>query len=69
MYPGPRVVHHGMQFLQKLQKHPELPASIYVGTLGMPGQTAYSGWHAYAFDKAKTSKTLFVSSAAGPVGT
>ncbi|TCD60768.1 hypothetical protein EIP91_009537 [Steccherinum ochraceum] len=60
---------HDFQSLKKIHKHPSLPASIYVGTLGMPGQTAYSGWKAFALEKSKSSKTLFVSSGAGSVGT
>ncbi|TCD66317.1 hypothetical protein EIP91_001563 [Steccherinum ochraceum] len=30
-------------FFETLDKHPEIPASVYVGTLGMPGKTAYAG--------------------------
>jgi hypothetical protein len=54
----------------KVQKHPSIPWSLYVGTLGMPGtldaaggtpqhsfitgQTAYMAWKEYLEDKAKT---------------
>ncbi|TCD61329.1 hypothetical protein EIP91_008590 [Steccherinum ochraceum] len=68
VYPGPEDLQHVLKFIRKLDKHPDLPFSIYVGALGMPGETAYAGWNAYAAEKAKTSKTLFVSSAAGAVG-
>ncbi|THH20465.1 hypothetical protein EW146_g910 [Bondarzewia mesenterica] len=43
-----------------------LPWSVYVGTLGMPGETAYMGWNEFA--KAKKGETVFVTAAAGPVG-
>ncbi|TCD60756.1 hypothetical protein EIP91_009549 [Steccherinum ochraceum] len=67
--PGAETSKDLFQVFKKLDKHPDLPASIYVGSLGMNGQTAYSAWTAFAAEKAKTSKTLFVSSGAGPVGT
>jgi len=43
-----------------------LPWEAYVGVLGMPGQTAYIGWK--EFSKAKKGETVFVSAAAGGVG-
>ena len=55
--------------LEKVERIPGVPLSAYTGTLGMPGETAYAGWKIYIGEKAKTSSTIFVSSAAGPVGT
>lgn len=43
-----------------------LPLSTYIGVVGMPGETAYYGWKSYA--KGKAGETVFVSTAAGPVG-
>ncbi|KAI9464798.1 alcohol dehydrogenase [Russula earlei] len=43
-----------------------LPWSTYIGVLGMPGQTAYVGWK--EFSKAKKGETVFVTAAAGGVG-
>ncbi|KZV65435.1 NAD-P-binding protein [Peniophora sp. CONT] len=43
-----------------------LPWSVYVSVLGMPGQTAFWGWKEYS--QAKAGETVFVSSAAGTVG-
>ncbi|VDB99986.1 unnamed protein product [Peniophora sp. CBMAI 1063] len=43
-----------------------LPWTLYVGVLGMPGQTAYLGWKGYS--KAKPGEVAFVSTAAGAVG-
>jgi len=40
----------------------------YVGMAGMPGKTAYYGWREFFETKAKAGGTLFVSTAAGPVG-
>ncbi|EIM82740.1 alcohol dehydrogenase [Stereum hirsutum FP-91666 SS1] len=51
--------------LSKLQ-NAGLPWELHVGTLGMPGQTAYFGWKEYS--AAKKGDTVFVTSAAGPVG-
>jgi NADPH-dependent curcumin reductase CurA len=43
----------------------ELP--VYLGALGMPGLTAYSSF--YDIGKPKKGETIFISSAAGAVGT
>ncbi|PCH38850.1 NAD(P)-binding protein [Wolfiporia cocos MD-104 SS10] len=43
-----------------------LPWTAYVGICGMPGQTAHHGWR--EFSKVKAGETVFVTSAAGPVG-
>ncbi len=42
------------------------PTSLALGVLGMPGLTAYAGIHRIL--KPKSGETLFVSAAAGPVG-
>ncbi|KAI0040439.1 NAD(P)-binding protein [Auriscalpium vulgare] len=44
--------------------------SAHVGTLGMPGRTAYYGWREYANPtKASLSgETIFVTTGAGPIG-
>ncbi|KZV96086.1 NAD(P)-binding protein [Exidia glandulosa HHB12029] len=42
------------------------PWSAYVGVLGMPGQTAFYGWKEAAH--AKKGETIYISTAAGAVG-
>ncbi|KAI0045916.1 alcohol dehydrogenase [Auriscalpium vulgare] len=49
-----------------LKNEYNLPLSLFVGVLGMPGQTAYVGWK--EFSKAKPGETAFVTTAAGAVG-
>ncbi|KAJ3988907.1 NAD-P-binding protein [Lentinula detonsa] len=49
-----------------VKREPTLPYSVYLGAAGMPGQTSYYGWKEYA--KAKAGEVIFVSTAAGPVG-
>ena len=51
-----------------LQKLPtdNVPPQAYLGVLGMPGMTAYSGFHRIGAPKA--GETVFVSGAAGAVG-
>ncbi len=44
----------------------QLPASLFLGVLGMPGLTAYSGMTRLA--EPRSGDTLVVSAAAGPVG-
>ncbi|KAI0036368.1 NAD-P-binding protein [Vararia minispora EC-137] len=43
-----------------------VPWTLYVGVLGMPGQTAYYGWKEYS--AAQKGETVFVSTAGGAVG-
>ncbi|CAL1714159.1 unnamed protein product [Somion occarium] len=66
VHPG--NITHVFKFCTKIPKLPGLPMSAFVGILGMPGKTAYQGW-LFAKEKAKTSKTLYISVAAGAVGT
>lgn len=43
-----------------------VPAQAYLGVLGMPGMTAYSGFH--RIGEPKAGETVFVSGAGGAVG-
>ncbi|KAF8530097.1 NAD-P-binding protein [Hysterangium stoloniferum] len=52
--------------LRVLENKEKLPWSVYVGTAGMPGQTAFLGWK--EFSKAQKGETVFVTTAGGPVG-
>jgi NADPH-dependent curcumin reductase CurA len=52
--------------LQKLPADAGVPSSLWLGVLGMPSMTAYSSWKEYA--KPQKGQTVFVSSAAGAVG-
>jgi len=54
---------HGFK---KIEKPANLPLSVHVGVLGMPAMTAFFGLRAFA--KMKPGETLFVSTAAGVVG-
>ncbi|KAJ7582175.1 alcohol dehydrogenase [Mycena floridula] len=52
--------------LRVIKNEVNLPWSLYVGVLGMPGKTAYYGWKEYA--NPKKGEVLFVTTGAGPVG-
>ncbi|KAI0089026.1 alcohol dehydrogenase [Irpex rosettiformis] len=68
VYPG--KTSHAMKVpLKKIDQHPSIPLSAYIGPMSLPGHTAYLGWKAFMEEKAKTSKTMFISTAAGAVGT
>ncbi|KAJ7599454.1 NAD(P)-binding protein [Mycena floridula] len=54
------------QSLRIIKNEHNLPWSLYVGVLGMPGKTAYYGWKEYA--DPKKGEVLFVTTGAGPVG-
>lgn len=49
-----------------LKNEHNLPWSAYVGVVGMPGQTAWVGWHEYAAPQ--KGDVVFVTAGAGPVG-
>ena len=51
--------------VQKLP-HEDVPPQAYLGVLGMPGLTAYSGLA--RIGEPKAGETVFVSGAAGAVG-
>ncbi|KAI0315715.1 alcohol dehydrogenase [Amylostereum chailletii] len=51
---------------QKITNEIGVPWSLYVGVLGMPGQTAWFAWN--EFSKASKGQTVFVSTVAGAVG-
>ncbi|KAI9163814.1 zinc-binding dehydrogenase [Paramyrothecium foliicola] len=52
--------------IRKLANPLDLDLALFLGPLGMPGLTAWSGLH--RIGKPKKGETLFVSSAAGAVG-
>ena len=52
--------------LEKLPQQNDLPASLWLGALGMPGLTAWAGLTHLA--KPQAGETLLVSAALGPVG-
>ncbi|KAJ3410363.1 hypothetical protein HDV05_003866 [Chytridiales sp. JEL 0842] len=52
--------------LTKINESLGVPLSFYLGILGMPGMTAYSGL--LKIGKPKAGETLFVSAASGAVG-
>ncbi|EES02675.1 hypothetical protein BDA96_03G114700 [Sorghum bicolor] len=55
------------KFLAKISHHGEgVPLSYYTGILGMPGLTAYVGFHEICAPK--KGETVFVSAASGAVG-
>ncbi|GJJ15203.1 hypothetical protein Clacol_009479 [Clathrus columnatus] len=54
------------QFILKNEE--KLPWSSYLGTLGMPGQSAYFGWKPYSYAKPACGETVFITTAAGTVG-
>ncbi|TCD61391.1 hypothetical protein EIP91_008528 [Steccherinum ochraceum] len=53
--------------LRVVKNEAKIPWSLYIGIAGMPGMTAYSGWNHFAKSKPSGS-TVFVTTAAGPVG-
>ncbi len=52
--------------LEKLPRHPGVPDQAFLGVLGMPGLTAYAGL--LEIGQPKAGETVFVSGAAGAVG-
>ncbi|KAF8521719.1 NAD(P)-binding protein [Hysterangium stoloniferum] len=50
----------------KVEKHPAMPWTLFMGALGVPGQTAWMGLKEYG--NLKPGETIYVSTAAGAVG-
>ncbi|KAL9132026.1 MAG: hypothetical protein Q9217_000154 [Psora testacea] len=52
--------------VRKLDNPYDLDPKLYIGALGMPGLTAYSGF--YGIGQPKKGETIFISAASGAVG-
>ncbi len=63
--PWQHQVRLGAELLQRVPND-SAPASLFLGTLGMPGLTAYAGIKTIL--QPQSGETLVVSAAAGPVG-
>lgn len=61
-----RVTKEQMAGVRKINNPHNLDVSYFIGPLGMPGLTAYSGLH--KIGKPQKGETIFISSAAGAVG-
>lgn len=57
VYPG-KEPHFFKRPLTKIEKHPKLSYSSYLGPLGLPGHTAYSAFKTFMSEKAKTVSFL-----------
>ncbi|KAF8996528.1 hypothetical protein BDQ17DRAFT_1411744 [Cyathus striatus] len=57
---------NSISYLRVIENKHHIPWSVFVGTAGMPGKTAYMGWK--EFSHAKKGETVFVSTGAGGVG-
>ncbi|MXX06411.1 MAG: NADP-dependent oxidoreductase [Gammaproteobacteria bacterium] len=75
LQPGDIVLNHGAwqdrllteaSRVQRLEPFDPKRISLYLGTLGMPGMTAYVGLN--RFGEPKEGETVFVSAASGAVG-
>ena len=75
LQPGDIVLNHGAwqdrlvteaSRVQRLEPFDPERISLYLGTLGMPGMTAYVGLN--RFGEPKEGETVFVSAASGAVG-
>ncbi|PPQ74726.1 hypothetical protein CVT26_005109 [Gymnopilus dilepis] len=49
---------------KKLRNVDKLPWSVFIGVLGMPGQTAYFGWKEHAHAKKANSRSTFIMTTA-----
>ncbi|KAK7417245.1 hypothetical protein QQX98_004679 [Neonectria punicea] len=61
-----RVSKEALAMTRKIQNPHNLDLGLFLGPLGMPGLTAWSGLH--KIGKPQKGETIFVSSAAGAVG-
>jgi len=70
LYPFQEYVIWGElpSYYKVINNSANIPLHTYVGMAGMPGKTAYYGWRQHFEEKAKSGGTIFISTAAGPVG-
>ncbi|KAI0089020.1 hypothetical protein BDY19DRAFT_164213 [Irpex rosettiformis] len=68
IYPGPGP-HLFKIPMHKLNPHPGIPYSVYLGVLGFPGHVAYCAWELYVKERIQSAKRMYVSSGASTVGT
>lgn len=52
-YPAPKELQHFLKYLAKNDRKPSIPASVYTGTLGLAGKSAFGAVEGYAKDKIK----------------
>ncbi|GJE93759.1 NADP-dependent oxidoreductase [Phanerochaete sordida] len=69
IWPPPADQMHFLRYITKIDRPASIPASVYTGTLGLAGKTGFIAFDVFGKEKAKTSKTVFVSGGAGAVGT
>ncbi|KAJ3504567.1 hypothetical protein NLJ89_g7871 [Agrocybe chaxingu] len=60
------AIRKDLNLLSVIENPYNIPWSAFVGVLGMPGMTAYTGWKEYS--RAKKGEVAFVTTGAGPVG-
>ncbi|KAF8843267.1 NAD(P)-binding protein [Paxillus ammoniavirescens] len=59
-------IQHQAEAFSKIDNQHNLPWSVFVGAVGMAGQTAYCGWKEYS--RAKEGEVAFITSGAGAIG-
>lgn len=57
-YPAPKELQHFLKYLAKNDRKPSIPASVYTGTLGLAGKSAFGAIEGYAKDKIKQVGSL-----------
>ena len=53
IWPPPPERRHWLTYLQVIKKPKEIPASVYTGTLGLAGKSAFSAYDVFAKEKTK----------------
>ncbi|TFK65472.1 alcohol dehydrogenase [Pluteus cervinus] len=60
------TIQKDLSMVKVIENKPNLPWSVYLGALGVPGKTAYYAWKEYAHPK--RGETVYISGAASAVG-
>lgn len=53
IFPGPKEQQHFLKYISKIERPAQIPATVYTGTLGLAGKSAFSAYDVFAKEKTK----------------
>ena len=58
IWPPPPELRHFLSYLQVIKRPKDVPATVYTGTLGLAGKSAYSAYDIFAKEKTKEVRAI-----------
>lgn len=59
LWPPPPERKHFLSYLQVVDRPKEIPATVYTGTLGLAGKSAWTAYDTFAKEKTKEVRVAF----------